>query len=43
MGTTLPTPIYALYAERMHFDVLTTTVIFSTYAVGVLTALLVFG
>jgi MFS family permease len=43
MGTTLPTPIYALYGERMHFDVLTTTVIFSTYAVGVLTALLVFG
>ncbi len=43
LGTTLPTPIYALYAERMHFSVLTTTVIFSTYAVGVLTALLVFG
>jgi MFS family permease len=43
MGTTLPTPIYALYAESMHFDVLTTTVIFATYAVGVLTALLVFG
>lgn len=43
MGTTLPTPIYALYAEDMHFSVLTTTVIFSTYAVGVLTALLVFG
>ena len=43
MGTTLPTPIYALYAERMHFSVLTTTVIFSTYAVGVLSALLVLG
>lgn len=43
LGTTLPTPIYALYAERMNFSVLTTTVIFSTYAVGVLTALLVFG
>lgn len=43
LGTTLPTPIYALYADRMHFAVLTTTVIFSTYAVGVLTALLVFG
>ena len=43
MGTTLPTPIYALYADEMHFSVLTTTVIFSTYAVGVLTALLVFG
>ncbi|MBJ7337731.1 MAG: MFS transporter [Mycolicibacterium sp.] len=43
MGTTLPTPMYALYADRMHFSVLTTTIIFSTYAVGVLTALLVFG
>ncbi|MET4428383.1 MFS family permease [Mycolicibacterium sp. 624] len=43
MGTTLPTPMYALYADQMHFSVLTTTVIFSTYAVGVLTALLVFG
>jgi MFS family permease len=43
LGTTLPTPIYALYADRMHFTVLTTTVIFSTYAVGVLAALLLFG
>ncbi len=43
LGTTMPTPIYALYADRMHFAVLTTTIIFSTYAVGVLTALLVFG
>ena len=43
LGTTLPTPMYALYAERMHFAVLTTTVIFATYAGGVLFALLVFG
>ncbi len=43
LGTTLPTPMYALFADRMHFEVLTTTVIFSTYAVGVLAALLVFG
>ena len=43
LGTTLPTPIYALYAERMHFDVLTTTIVFATYAVGVLSALLLFG
>ncbi|WP_255469723.1 MFS transporter [Mycolicibacterium sp. P1-18] len=43
VGTTLPTPMYALYSDRMHFQVLTTTVIFSTYAVGVLAALLVFG
>jgi MFS family permease len=43
VGTTLPTPMYALYAERMHFAVFTTTVIFATYAIGVLSALLVFG
>ncbi len=43
VGTTLPTPMYALYAERLHFEVLTTTVIFATYATGVLFALLVFG
>lgn len=42
-GTTLPTPLYALYSQRMHFDVLTTTVIYSSYAGGVLVALLVFG
>ena len=43
LGTTLPTPIYALYAERMNFAVLTTTVIYATYAGGVLFALLMFG
>ena len=43
IGTTLPTPMYAVYAERMHFAVSTTTVIFATYAVGVLGALLAFG
>ncbi|AQT79024.1 MFS transporter [Mycolicibacterium litorale] len=43
VGTTLPTPLYALYSERMHFSVLTTTVIYATYAGGVLVALLVFG
>ena len=43
VGTTLPTPLYALYSERMHFAVLTTTVIYATYAGGVLFALLVFG
>lgn len=43
VGTTLPTPIYALYADRMHFSVLLTTVIFASYAVGVLAALLLAG
>jgi MFS family permease len=43
VGTTLPTPMYALYSERMDFGVLTTTVIYATYATGVLFALLAFG
>jgi MFS family permease len=43
VGTTLPTPMYALYAQEMHFAVLTTTVIYATYAGGVLFALLAFG
>jgi MFS family permease len=43
VGTTLPTPMYALYAVHMHFAVLTTTVIYATYAGGVLFALLAFG
>ena len=42
-GTTLPTPMYALYATIMHFTVLTTTVIYTAYAGGVLAALVVFG
>jgi MFS family permease len=43
VGTTLPTPMYALYGQQMHFAVLTTTVIYATYAGGVLFALVVFG
>lgn len=43
LGTTVPTPLYALYADRMDFAVLTTTVIYAAYAGGVLVALLVFG
>jgi MFS family permease len=43
VGTTMPTPMYALYAEHLHFAVLTTTVVFATYAFGVLAALLAFG
>lgn len=43
VGTTLPTPMYALFADELHFRVLTTTVIFATYAGGVLFALLAFG
>ncbi|WP_272937627.1 MFS transporter [Mycolicibacterium tusciae] len=43
VGTTLPTPMYSLYAEQMNFSVLTTTVVYATYAGGVLFALPVFG
>jgi MFS family permease len=43
VGTTMPTPMYAQYGERMQFGVLTTTVIYATYAGGVLFALLTFG
>jgi MFS family permease len=43
VGTTLPTPMYALYGQEMHFAVLTTTVIYATYAGGVLFALSAFG
>ena len=43
IGATLPTPMYELYGQRMHFSVLTTTVIFATYAGAVLAALLAFG
>jgi MFS family permease len=42
-GTTLPTPMYALYASTMGFTVLTTTAIYATYAGGVLVALVLFG
>jgi MFS family permease len=42
-GTTLPTPMYALYATTMGFTVLTGTVIYAAYAGGVLVALVLFG
>lgn len=43
LGTTIPTPLYALFGQQEHFAVLTTTVIYATYAGGVLFALLAFG
>lgn len=42
-GTTLPTPLYVLYRARFHFSELMVTVIFATYAAGVIAALLLFG
>ncbi|MEO3757699.1 MFS transporter [Mycobacterium sp. B14F4] len=43
LGTTMPTPMYAIYGQQMHFSVLTTTVVYAAYAGGVLFALLAFG
>jgi MFS family permease len=43
LGTTLPTPLYPLYREELGFSQLMITVIFATYAVGVIAALLAFG
>jgi MFS family permease len=43
LGTTLPTPLYVLYREQFGFSELMITVIFATYAAGVIVALLLFG
>ncbi|EME51520.1 Permease, MFS superfamily protein [Rhodococcus ruber BKS 20-38] len=43
MGTMLPTPLYAIYSHELGFDVLTTTIIYSVYAAGVIAALIIFG
>jgi MFS family permease len=43
LGTTLPTPLYVIYERRWHFTAAITTVIYATYAVGVLVALLLAG
>lgn len=42
-GTTLPTPLYAIYSRDLDLSPLLITVIYSVYAIGVLGALLVFG
>ena len=38
-----PSPIYHLYAERWHFGSITLTLVYATYAFGVLAALLLAG
>jgi MFS family permease len=43
LGTTLPTPLYPIYEREVGFSGLVVTVIFATYAVGVIAALLLFG
>jgi MFS family permease len=43
LGTTMPTPLYPGYQKQLGFGTLTVTVVFATYAIGVLAALLAFG
>ncbi len=43
LGTTLPTPLYAIYQQRLGFDSSWLTIIFSIYAAGVIAALLAVG
>lgn len=42
-GTTLPTPLYPAYEQRLGFTALVITVIFAVYAVGVIAALVFLG
>lgn len=43
LGATLPTPLYPLYERHFGFGALLSTVVFATYAGGVLAALLFLG
>jgi MFS family permease len=43
LGATLPTPLYPIYQRELGFGGLMVTVVFATYAVGVLAALLLVG
>lgn len=43
LGTTLPTPLYPIYEREIGFSGLLVTIIYATYAVGVIAALLLFG
>src|SRR5699024_10436436 len=43
LGTTLPTPLYPVYEETFGLSSISITVIYAVYAVGVISALLVFG
>ncbi|MET7638575.1 MFS transporter [Streptomyces sp. NPDC005438] len=42
-GTTLPTPLYGLYQQEIGISSLTVTVLFSVYALGVITVLTLAG
>src|SRR6476469_9087224 len=42
-ASVVPSPLYSVYAQRWHFSPLTLTLIFATYAFGVLATLLLAG
>ncbi|MFE4453616.1 MFS transporter [Streptomyces sp. NPDC056796] len=42
-GTTLPTPLYSLYQDKLGFSELTVTVVYAVYAFGVIGVLLLAG
>ncbi|MBF5081365.1 MFS transporter [Quadrisphaera sp. INWT6] len=43
LGTTLPTPLYGLYTQRLGLSTLAQTTVFAAYAVGVVAALVAAG
>ncbi len=43
LGTTMPTPLYPLYQQKIHFSSLMVTVVYAVYGLGVLGALLLLG
>ncbi len=43
LGTTVPTPLYSIYQRQLGFSELMITVIYATYAAGVMGALLLLG
>jgi len=43
IGTTLPTPLYSIYERQLNFGATWVTLIFSTYAAGVIIALVIAG
>jgi predicted MFS family arabinose efflux permease len=42
-GSAAPTPLYSVYQEKWGFSPITTTVVFATYSISVLVALVTFG
>ncbi len=43
LASGLPSPLYGLYAQLWHFSTVTLTLVYATYAIGVLAALLLAG